>query len=198
MIEGAQGAMNRELTFELPYARLLKLGRSMNRKAFSGIWWGKWALIGGYIVTLIGLSYYGLSLDIWLTAKGFPFGTDILFFVSIVLFVLGFIWLRRLNIRAVKERVNFSQMIRLRKDDDGLRIATDDIEYYLKWHGISQMLMEKDGVVVSHGTLFFLIPDAAFHDKAERQSFIRDIYGRLSDEARKRSENRIAPVLGYI
>ena len=92
-------------------------------------------------------------------------------------------------------RANFQSEIRLRQDDGGIRIATDEIEYYLKWRGISQMLMEHDGVVVSHGSLFFLIPDSAFADSEERNAFVRDVFGRLGEEARSRSEKSMRPVL---
>jgi hypothetical protein len=41
-------------------------------------------------------------------------------------------------------------------------MGTESIEHYLKWRSIGQMLIEYDGVVVLHRTLFFLVPDAAF------------------------------------
>jgi hypothetical protein len=55
--------------------------------------------------------------------------------------------------------------------------------------------MEHDGVAVSHGSLFFLIPDGAFADLQERNAFIRDVFGRLGAEARARSEAFVRPVL---
>jgi hypothetical protein len=58
------------------------------------------------------------------------------------------------------------------------------------------MLMERDGVVVSHGNLFFLVPDSAFVDTQERNGFVRDVFGRLGEEARSRSESSVRPVLG--
>jgi hypothetical protein len=57
------------------------------------------------------------------------------------------------------------------------------------------MLIERDGIVVSHGNLFFLIPDRAFANPAERLSFIRDVYGRLSESARTLSEKFVRPAL---
>jgi len=83
----------------------------------------------------------------------------------------------------------------MRKDDGGLRFATDQVEYYLKWPGISQMLMERDGVAVSHGSLFFLIPDGAFANVQERNAFVGEVFGRLGGEARGRSEKHIRHVL---
>jgi hypothetical protein len=104
-------------------------------------------------------------------------------------------WLQR---KQVKSLVDFDQNItvRLTTDEGGLRIAQEAIEYYLKWQGISQMLVEHDGVVIgSHGILFFLVPDAAFADAGQRLAFIRDVYGRLGDKARSASDKYIRPML---
>jgi hypothetical protein len=57
------------------------------------------------------------------------------------------------------------------------------------------LLIEPDGIVVSHGALFWLIPDVAFASPAERLEFISEIYGRLSNRARSISEHQIRPVL---
>lgn len=57
------------------------------------------------------------------------------------------------------------------------------------------MLMERDGVAVSHGTLFFLIPDRAFGNVQERNAFIGQVFGRLGAEARGRSEKHMRPAL---
>jgi len=56
--------------------------------------------------------------------------------------------------------------------------------------------MERDGVAVSHGSLFFLIPDRAFANVQERNAFVDEVFGRLGAEARGRSEKHMRPVLG--
>lgn len=91
---------------------------------------------------------------------------------------LGGSWrvLRRMKISRLKDRVDFDQLIHLVTDDGGLRFVTADVECYLNWSGINQMLLEPDGVVVSHGSLFFLVPDVAFESAAERLAFIRAVY----------------------
>ena len=61
----------------------------------------------------------------------------------------------------------------MRQDDGGLRFATDQVEYYLKWQGISQMLMERDGVAVSHGCALLLDPRRRFREVQERNAFVR-------------------------
>jgi hypothetical protein len=118
-----------------------------------------------------------------------------LFIAVGLVFLVGMLLLRRYRVRLMKNRANFDQIVRLKQDDGGLHVITDDIEYYLKWRGLTQMLLERDGLVVSHGNLFFLIPDRAFAGPAERLAFIRDVYGRLSESARAISEKHLRSVL---
>jgi len=53
----------------------------------------------------------------------------------------------------------------------------------------------RDGVVVSHGALFFIVPDAAFAGAGDRLAFIREVYSRLSDNARSISEKHVRAAL---
>jgi hypothetical protein len=185
--------VDRELTYQMPFARLRKLGRNSGRKAYPVLWWSRWLLLASFFVVLILASTFDDAIQRWQSSVGLPPLTS--FVAVLVLFVAALIVLRRSAFRQTKARANFQSDIRLRQDDGGIRIATDDIEYYLKWRGISQMLMEHDGVVVSHGNLFFLIPDSAFVDSQERNGFVRDVFGRLGEEARSRSERSVRPVL---
>ena len=95
----------------------------------------------------------------------------------------------------MKRRATFNATIRMVEEDSGLRFLTEEVEYYLKWRGISQMLLDHDGVVVSHGNLFFLIPDRAFASPEDRVLFIRQVYGRLGERARSISERHLSAVL---
>jgi hypothetical protein len=95
----------------------------------------------------------------------------------------------------LKSRAAFNDTIRLTQDEGGLRFATEEVEHYLKWRGISQLLLDHDGVVVSHGNLFFLIPNHAFASAEERVTFIRDVYGRLGERARSISNKHVSTVL---
>jgi hypothetical protein len=108
---------------------------------------------------------------------------------------LGLALVRRHKRQVLKSRADFDSTVRLREEPEGLRFVTPQIEYFIKWNGISQMMMEHDGVVISHGALFFLIPDDAFADKGERDAFIRDVFGRLGQEAVERSERFVRSVL---
>jgi hypothetical protein len=89
----------------------------------------------------------------------------------------------------------FNETIKLTQDDGGLRFATEEVEHYLKWRGISQLLLEPDGVVVSHGNLFFLIPNQAFANTGGRVAFIRDVYDRLGERARSMSYRYVSSLL---
>lgn len=184
--------LDRELRYQMPFERLAKLGRTASRKAFSGSWWRFWLLIVLYFVllaVLITLDHNGRLEQ----TTGIPSWAWMSFLVIFVL--CGFVWVRRHGQRQMKSRVDFDGTVSLRQDQDGLRFATPQIEYYIKWGGISQMMTAHDGVVISHGSLFFLVPDHAFADRSERDAFVRDVYRRLNDAARERSETLMRPLL---
>jgi hypothetical protein len=188
--------MQRELSYQVPFKRLRKVGRLVCRKAFPTIQL-MWLLLALYFAAIIGLIFFGQTLDGWLAAVGVRHGADLLF-VSLVLLTLAGLWgLLRFQVRQVKARVDFEQVVRLIQDDNGLRFATEDTEFYFKWRGISQLLLVHDGVVVSHGALFFLVPDAAFAGAGDRLAFIREVYSHLSDKARSMSEKHVRAALSH-
>jgi len=189
--------MQIELAYNVPYARLAKLGRSASFKTFRASWLLFLLMLATLVGVVVGLCLYIDVWDGWLQSVGvpFPYGGLLAFGSLMVLWVAGCLLLGRFSRRQVKSRSNFDAMVRLTTDDGGIRIATDAIEYYLKWQGITQMLMERDGVVVSHGILFFLIPDTAFADAGQRLAFVRDVYGRLTENARSISERYVRPLL---
>ena len=186
--------MQRELSYQVPFKRLRKVGRVVCRKAFPTMQL-IWLLLALYLAGIIGLVVFGNALNEWLTPIGISYGVEILF-VSLVLLALAGIWgLRRLQVSQVQARIDFDQVVRLIQDDNGLRFATEDTEYYFKWRGISQLLLVHDSVVVSHGALFFLVPDTAFAGADDRLAFIREVYSRLSDKARSISEKHVRAAL---
>ena len=185
--------VDRELTYQMPFERLTKLSRSMSRKAFSTSWFALWALLAAYVAAFVAAIIFDDTVQSWQAALGLPPYSA--FALVILLFVIALLALRRHGRQMMKGRANFDDAVRFRKDVGGIRFATSQIEYYLKWQGISQMLMDRDGVAFSHGALFFLIPDSAFADLSERNALVRDVFGRLGPEARERSEKHIRPVL---
>jgi hypothetical protein len=186
--------MQRELSYQVSFKRLRKVGRVVCRKAFPIIQL-IWLLLVLYFAALIGVVVFSSTFEEWFAAVGVRYGVEVMF-VSLVLLALAGIWgLRRLQVNQVKARVDFDQVVRMIQDDNGIRFATDDTEYYFKWRGISQLLLVHDGVAVSHGALFFFIPDTAFAGAGDRLAFIREVYGRLSDKARSISEKHVRAAL---
>jgi len=161
--------------------------------AYPLLWASRWLLLGSFFVLLLAVGWFDEVIQRWQASLGLPPLTALV--ALLVIYAAAILLLRRSALRQTKARANFQSDVRLRRDDGGIRIATDEIEYYLKWQGISQMFMEPDGVVVSHGNLFFLIPDSAFVDSQERNAFVGDIFGRLREETRSRSERSMRPVL---
>jgi hypothetical protein len=125
----------------------------------------------------------------------FGLGPELLLLAAAGILFAGARWIRKLRVAQLKRRATFNQPIRLTQDEGGLRFSTDEIEHCLKWKGISQMILEKDGVAVSHGALFFLVPDSAFASAAERLAFISDVYARLDAEAQSNSRKHIRPAI---
>jgi hypothetical protein len=188
--------MQRELTYHVPFERVVKLSRSAGRKVYPHMSWLVWLLIAMAFAVFAFLYAFGDEIREVAEDDGIPFATELAFIAVFVVFIVGLRLLRRYQLRLMKDRFNFDQIVRLNQDDGGVRLSTDGVEYYLKWQGLTQMLLERDGVVLSHANLFFLVPNTAFASPEERLSFIREIYGHLSEKARAISEKHIQPALG--
>jgi hypothetical protein len=188
--------MQRELTYHVPFERLVQLSRSAGRKIHPHTRWIMWLMIAVLLAVFAFLYTFGDEIRDVADDEGIPFATELAFIGAFLVFVVGLRLLRRYQLRLMKNRYNFDQIVRLNRDDGGVRLSTDGVEYYLKWQGVTQMLLERDGVVLSHANLFFLVPDTAFASPEERLSFIREVYGHLSEKARAISEKHIQPALG--
>jgi hypothetical protein len=188
--------MQRELTYHVPLARLRRLSRSAARKAYPSVRLLTWVVVVLFALLVSGVVVYGNKLRGWLEDDlGIPFGLELLFIGAALAFLASILLLRRHQISLIKRRADFDHPVRMTQDNGGLRFATPGIEYYVKWPGVSQLLLEHDGVVVSCGNLFFLVPDRAFAGATDRLAFIRDVYGRLSENARKISERHVRSAL---
>ncbi|MEO8420139.1 MAG: hypothetical protein ABI457_02995 [Hyphomicrobium sp.] len=185
--------MDRELTYQMPFERLVELGRSAGRKVFAKLRAAFLLLIGLFCVAMALLTSFNEPIQKWQASVGLPEPSA--YIAVLVAFAAAILELRRFRLRQIRSRADYDSAVRMREDDGGLRFATDQVEYYLKWQGIGQMLMERDGVAVSHGNLFFLIPNDAFSALAERDAFVRDVFGRLGAEAQARSEKHMRPIL---
>jgi hypothetical protein len=187
--------MQFELTYQVPWGRLTKLSRSVSRKAFPDVSLLQWLLLAGLVAASLAYIHYDHALDLWMRSAGIPLAIRVaLPWVPFAGWIACFILVRRWNDHA-RSLMDFDLTVHLTKDDGGVRIATEGIEYYLKWRGISRMMTEPDGVAVLCANIAFLVPDAAFPDATMRLAFIRDVYGHLTENARAASEEYIRPVL---
>jgi hypothetical protein len=187
--------MQRELSYQLPFGRLAKLSRTAARKAYPTVWWLTLLWLGLIFVTVVLIGIFADRLQDLFDPLGIGLGPPLLMAAAGIFFLGGTYVLRRVRIAQLKSRAAFNDTIRLTQDEGGLRFATEEVEHYLKWRGISQLLLDHDGVVVSHGNLFFLIPNHAFASAEERVTFIRDVYGRLGERARSISNKHVSTVL---
>src|SRR5215475_10468506 len=187
--------MHRELTYQIPFERLRKLSRAASRKAYPKLWWLTWLWLALVLAAVFAIAFFADALDDRFNTVGIPFGLTLLFVVVVVVSLGVAYLLRRLRMAEVKGRATFNGTITMKQDEGGLRFITEEIEHYLKWRGLSQMLLDRDGVIVSHGNLFFLIPDSAFASPDDRLAFIREVYDRLGERARSKSERHVAAAL---
>jgi hypothetical protein len=181
--------LDRELTYHVPFARLMKLSRTMSRKAFGRVWLVTVFWIAAFIVACIVAP----SVERQLEGTGWPDGAGL--FVLIALFLAGLFAIRAWGRRQSKSRADYDAEARLRQDTGGLHIGTNSIEYYLKWSGIAQVLIEPDGLVVSHGNLFFFVPNSAFASLGERDALAGEIFAKLGQDAKDRSIAHLPPAL---
>jgi hypothetical protein len=161
----------------------------MSRKAFGRVWWATWIWIGLFLLACFAAPFVEDQLD----ATDWPYGADAL--VLLALFLAGFLVIRSWGKRQFKSRADYDAEATFRQEADGLRIGTKSIEYYLKWAGIAQVLIEPDGLVVSHGNLFFFIPNSAFASLAERDMLAREIFDNLGQDAKDRSVAHLGSAL---
>ena len=188
--------MQFELTYQMPYRRLAKLRRSITRKVYGTplLLFGLW--LAGWVAAVVAIVLNANALDKWMHGIPYLYRWPLALAPVAALYLASGILGGRFSSRLIKNwLVDYDGAFRLTNDDGGLRFATSGTEYYLKWQGIGWMLMEGDGLVVSNGVLFFLVPDTAFTDAGQRLAFIRDVYGRLGDKARSASDKYIRPVL---
>jgi hypothetical protein len=75
---------------------------------------------------------------------------------------------------------------------EGLRLTTERIEIFPKWHAIDTISRVADGWVVSADQLTFLIPSHSFTEQAEERNLIGELVSHLAPEARARSEPAVA------
>lgn len=187
--------MPRELRYRVPAQRLRKLGRSADWKVNRTERLLALLLLAAFGAAFGTLWSDGAAINRWTERAGVPFASDLgNVFANIILVALGFLSISLLlkrRTRKLERHVDFDQDIHLTEDKGGLRFASTEIEYYVKWRGIGLLLPESDGIALSCGNLFFFIPNVAFPSADERLAFVRDVYGRLSENARSFSEKYV-------
>ncbi len=173
----------RALSYHVPLKRLSKLGRSAGRKVYRTVWVLTWLWLALYLGLIAGFARYG---DAFFKKNGI--GDQAIFLSMLLIFFVGLRVIFGMRVKQLQERADFNESVNFTQDDNGLRFATSGVEYYLKWKGISQLLLEPDGVVVSHGNLFWLVPYSAFLNHEEGLAFARDVFDHLNEKSKTRSE----------
>ncbi len=189
-----------KLTYELPYARMRKLGRKANRKIFGDIQiiFLAWTLV--FVLLFLSMEFWPTyaykALSAITESLGLPpESSTLLIYIILFLYLLGFallIWATR---RRVQKHVDFHDSVTLTTQDSGVCIETSSIAHLLKWKGIDEIFIEPDGPVLRSGVFFFLIPNKAFAGDAQRSAFLSNVLRHIGPDARERSERNLANVL---
>src|SRR5262245_36540959 len=112
--------MQRELTYHVSFDRLMKLSRSSPGKFNPGIRLVVWVLIAIVIALCTFLYVFGDEIRDVAEDDGIPFATELAFIAVFVGFVVGLRLLRQYQLRLMKNRFNFDQIVRLKQDDGGV------------------------------------------------------------------------------
>src|SRR5262245_30764751 len=120
--------MQRELSYHVPFERLTKLSRSAGRKVYGSVWWLAWLLIALMVPVLAFLDPFSEEIPDMAEGEGISFGAELIFFIVVLFFLGAALLLRRYRVQLLKKRANFDQVVRMKQDDGGLHVITDDIE----------------------------------------------------------------------
>ena len=74
---------------------------------------------------------------------------------------------------------------------EGLRLSTERIAIFPKWHAVDTVEWAATGWVLSADQLTFLLPRESFADQEAERSFISAVLERLTPEARERSPKAV-------
>lgn len=81
---------------------------------------------------------------------------------------------------------------------EGLRLSTDRITIFPRWHAVDTVEWAGTGWVVSADHLTFLLPRASFADRDAERAFVAALLDKLTPEARERSQRASAFAAGSV
>jgi hypothetical protein len=187
--------MQHELTYSIPYERRAAVIRAAAQITHRDLLILQWLSIPVLAGVASALYSYRDALNQWAAQAGLPVALSLPVLIGMAVLIEWYWGLRKLHARRARKLSNFDPQIRMAQDEGGVRFTTSQIEYYVKWEGITQLLLAGGGILLNHGNLFCFVPNDAFENADERQAFIRDVYSRLSEEARALSKPHLRYVL---
>lgn len=75
---------------------------------------------------------------------------------------------------------------------DGLRLSSDRITIFPRWHAVDTLERGDDGWVLSADQLTFLVPNDSFDSHDSERAFVSAVAAHLTPEARERSPEAVA------
>lgn len=186
------------LSFSLPHSLQQRMRLRGTRKSHASIFWGLWAIPAIFLAVMFIPTFYPEPVIALYERIASTLGVSCDTVSSIVsLLILAiygmamFTWVRA---------VHASQSRRTEEDsdwtvsltEDGLRYASQNLEYLLRWPGFHQVFAEREGLILVHGNSYFFVPNEAFENAQDLQAFVRLLAARVPPEARARSGAALA------
>ena len=81
---------------------------------------------------------------------------------------------------------------------EGLRLSTDRITIFPRWHAVDTVEWAGSGWVLSADHLTFLLPRASFADREAERAFVAALLDKLTPEAREGSQRASAFAAGSV
>ena len=187
-------AIFNNMTFPLSHARQMRMHRRGLGKSHGGFFkrlWGIAALVV-IIVWLPNLFFPDRLVAVYEhLARSFGVTCDTVSGVVSLSIMVTFMFglfaivhqMRASQSRRVGHAVNWT----VTAEDDGLRYASRNLDYVLRWPGFHQVFAEREGYILVHGNSYFFVPNEAFPTLEDRRVFVRLLAASMPNDALSRS-----------
>lgn len=187
-------AIFKDISFPLSHAQQVRMHRRGLGKSHGGFFkrlWGFAALVL-IIVWIPGFFFpdhqialyerlarkFGVSCDTVAAAISLSI---LAVFLAVLLAIVR--QMRNAQSRRVGEKVDWT----ITAEEGGLRYASRNLDYVLRWPGFHQVFAEREGFILVHGNSYFFVPHEAFPTPEDRRVFFRLLAASLPAEALARS-----------
>lgn len=187
------------VSFPLSHAEQIRMQRRGLGKSHGGLFKRIWGIAALFMIIVWVPNFFFPEQEIALyerLARTFGVSCDSVAAAVALLILVAFVAV----LLAIVRRMRTSQSLRvgdkvdwtMSAEENGLRYASRNLEYLLRWPGFHQVFAEREGLILVHGNSYFFVPGEAFQNMQEREAFVRMLASRVPVEARVRSGAALA------